>query len=112
MDLDGLPPLWLDHLNIPAEDPELLAQWYAERMGLQRKGAQVIGPGISIVFRKGEPLKVGDNFHFGFRVETKSAVEHWARHLGAAIAFDEEDFFATRITDPDGNVFEVYWDRL
>lgn len=112
MDMDTLPPLWLDHINIPAEDPETLAQWYAERMGLERRGAMVTGPGISIFFRKGEPLNAGDNFHFGFRVETKSAVEAWAKHLGVAIAYDEHDFFAARVTDPGGNVFEVYWDKL
>ena len=112
MDLEALPPLWLDHLNIPAQDPEVLAQCYADRLGLECRGTMVIGPGISIFFRKGAPLKAGDNFHFGFRVETKSAVDVWARHLGIAIAFDEDDFFATRLTDPEGNVFEIYWDKL
>jgi catechol-2,3-dioxygenase len=112
MDTSSLPPLWLDHINIPAQDPEVLAQWYADRLGIEQKGTAVVGPGISLMFKKGTPLKAGDAFHFGFRVETKSAVESWARHLGVAIAFDEPDFFAARITDPDGNLFEVYWDKL
>jgi catechol-2,3-dioxygenase len=107
-----LPPIWLDHINIPAHDPELLAQWYAERLNLERRGNMVTGPGISIFFKKGAPLKVGDAFHFGFRAETKSDVATWADSLGVPIAFDEDDFFAARITDPDGNVFEVYWDKL
>ena len=50
-------------------------------------------------------------FHFGFRVETKSNVEAWAEALGVSIAFDEDDFFAARVQDPDGNIFEVYWDK-
>ena len=112
MDMSTLPPLWLDHINIPAQDPEVLAQWYADRLGIERRGNMVVGPGISIFFKKGPPLKAGDAFHFGFRVENKSAVETWAEHLGVAIAFDEHDFFAARVTDPDGNVFEVYWDKL
>ena len=112
MDMSHLPPLWLDHINIPSQDPEVLAQWYADRLGLERKDTMVSGPGISIFFKKGAPLKAGDAFHFGFRVETKSNVEAWAEHLGVAVAFDEDDFFAARVTDPDGNVFEVYWDKL
>ncbi len=110
--MSTLPPLWLDHINIPSSDPEVLAQWYAQRMGLERRGTMVFGPGISIFFKKGAPLTAGDAFHFGFRVETKSAVEAWAEHLGVAIAFDEDDFFAARITDPEGNLFEIYWDKL
>ena len=112
MDMTNLPPLWLDHVNIPAQDPEVLAQWYADRLGLERRGAMVVGPGISIFFNKGAPLRAGDAFHFGFRVETKANVEKWAEHLGVSIAFDEDDFFAARVIDPDGNVFEIYWDKL
>jgi len=112
MDMGRLPPLWLDHVNVPSQDPELLAQWYAERLKLERRGAMVYGPGISIFFKKGAPLKAGEAFHFGFRVETKSNVEQWAEHFGVPIAFDEDDFFAARVVDPDGNVFEIYWDKL
>jgi catechol-2,3-dioxygenase len=111
MDMGNLPPLWLDHVNIPTQDPEVLAQWYADRLGIERRGTMVIGPGISLVFKKAAPLKAGEAFHFGFRVENKSAVESWAEHLGVAVAFDENDFFAARVADPDGNVFEVYWDK-
>lgn len=107
-----LPALWLDHLNIPTNDPEVLAQWYADRLNLECRGNILVGPGISIFFKKGEPLRAGDAFHFGFRVETKSAVEAWAAHLGVPVAFDEHDFFAARIMDPDGNIFEIYWDKL
>lgn len=107
-----LPPIWLDHINIPSQDPEVLAQWYADRLSLQRRGTMVTGPGISIFFKKGAPLKAGDAFHFGFRAETKSDVATWAEAMGVAIAFDEDDFFAARINDPDGNVFEIYWDKL
>jgi len=108
--MNMLPPLWLDHVNIPTADPEVLAQWYADRLGIERKGAMVVGPGVSIVFKKGQPLNAGNAFHFGFRVETKSAVEVWAEHLNVPIAIDEDDFFAARVKDPDGNLFEVYWD--
>ena len=39
--MSNLPPLWLDHINIPARDPEVLAQWYAQRLGIERKGTHV-----------------------------------------------------------------------
>jgi catechol-2,3-dioxygenase len=107
-----LPPIWLDHVNLPANDPDVLAQWYAERLGVEAKGAQVVGPGISLFFKKGVPLQQGENFHFGFRVESRSAVDTWAQHLGVPIAFDEPDFFSARVTDPEGNLFEIYWDKM
>ena len=110
--MSTLPPLWLDHINIPSKDPEVLAQWYAQRLGLERRNTMVHGPGITIFFKKGTPLNAGDAFHFGFRVETKTAVETWAEALGVAIAYDEADFFAARVTDPEGNLFEIYWDKL
>lgn len=110
--MSTLPPLWLDHINIPSKDPEVLAQWYAQRMRLDRRDTMVYGPGISMFFKKGTPLNVGDAFHFGFRVENKAAVEAWAEALNVAIAYDEDDFFAARITDPEGNLFEIYWDKL
>jgi catechol-2,3-dioxygenase len=109
---DTLPAIWLDHLNLPASDPEMLARWYADRLNLDVKGHIAYGPGISLFFHKGLPLKAGDAIHFGFRVETRSSVEAWADHLGVPVSFDEENFFAARVTDPDGNVFEIYWDEL
>ena len=30
---------------------------------------------------------------------------------GGFLVFDEDDFFAARVTDPEGNVFEIYWDK-
>ena len=110
--MSTLPAIWLDHLNLPAEDPEGLAQWYAKRLGLQQRGSNVTGPGITLYFTKGMPLRANDRFHFGFRVENRSAVERWAEHLGVAIAYDEEDFFAARMADPEGNTFEIYWNKL
>jgi catechol-2,3-dioxygenase len=110
--MSTLPAIWLDHLNLPAQDPELLAQWYAQRLGLEQRGANVVGPGITLYFTKGMPLRQGDRFHFGFRVENRSAVDAWAQHLGVAIAFDEDNFFAARVSDPEGNTFEIYWNRM
>src|SRR5262249_28253681 len=98
-----LPPIWLDHLNLPAQEPAILAQWDAERLGLEQRGTTAVGPGTTLYFTKGIPLPPGNHFHVGFRVESRGAVEAWAQHLGIAIAFDEHDFFAARMTDPEGN---------
>lgn len=110
--MSTLPAIWLDHLNLPAADPEGLAQWYAQRLGLEQRGPNVVGPGIALYFATGMPLRQGDRFHFGFRVESRAAVEAWSQHLGVAIAFDEDDFFAARLSDPEGNTFEIYWNKM
>lgn len=112
MTMSLLPALWLDHISIPTQDPDVLAQWYADRLNLEVRGNRLVGPGISIFFTKGAPLRAGDTFHFGFRVESRAAVEAWATHLGVPVAFQGEDYFAARIKDPDGNIFEIYCDRL
>ena len=109
--MSTLPAIWLDHLNLPAHDPEILAQWYSQRLGLEQRGARAIGPGITLYFSKGIPLPPANRFHFGFRVESRSAVDAWAQHLGVAITFDEDDFFSARMSDPEGNTFEIYWNK-
>jgi catechol-2,3-dioxygenase len=61
---------------------------------------------------KGEPIRAGEAFHFGFRVESRSPVETWATHLGVPATFRGEDDFCARLKDPDGNTFEIYCDHL
>lgn len=109
--MHAMPAIWLDHINLPARDPVRLASWYALKLGLETTEHGVKGPGILINFSQGEPLNAGTRLHFGFRVESKADVAAWADHLNVPIAFDEHDFFAARVTDPDGNLFEIYWDK-
>jgi catechol 2,3-dioxygenase-like lactoylglutathione lyase family enzyme len=103
------PRLTLDHVNLPARDPEKLAHWYGQTLGFKATPHAVVGPGVTLFFSRGEPLARGKGFHFGFRVEDRDAVRSWSEKLGAPIAFDESDFFAIRIDDPEGNLFEIYW---
>ncbi|HAH10234.1 MAG TPA: hypothetical protein DCL48_09045 [Alphaproteobacteria bacterium] len=106
-----LPAIWLDHINLPARDPERLCAWYATKLGLRAQDNIAYAPGITIAFSRGEPLPAGNLLHFGLRAESRSAVETWAQHFGVGIAFDEAAYFSARITDPEGNLFEIYWDK-
>jgi catechol 2,3-dioxygenase-like lactoylglutathione lyase family enzyme len=109
--MTSLPAIWLDHVNLPAKDPERLCAWYATKLGLQTDGNIVRGPGIAIAFTKGTPVSPECKLHFGLRAESHADVEAWAQHFGVGISIRENDFFAARVTDPEGNVFEIYWDK-
>lgn len=104
-----LPRLTLDHINLPARDPDGLAAWYAKTFGFTCKERFVTAPGVLIFFSAAAPLSRKD-FHFGFRVESREAVRAWSEALGKPMAFEDDDFFAVRIEDPEGNLFEIYWD--
>ena len=109
--MTSLPSIWLDHINLPARDPERLCAWYATKLGLRAGDNIAYGPGITIAFQKGDQLPKGNVLHFGLRAESRGDVEVWANHFGVGVAFDQKDFFSARITDPEGNLFEIYWDK-
>ena len=97
----------LDHINIPARDPERLAQWYADHFKLEAAGRRVSGPGMLIVFQQGEPVNRAPDLHIGLRVPSMSALEQWAEHFGAQPASGAE-FNSFRTSDPEGNCIEIY----
>lgn len=97
----------LDHLNMPARDPEGLARWYAQTFGLQAEGHKVRGPGVLIAFQAGEPLKRAPDLHVGFRVPSNRVLGDWAGKFGATINKGSE-FNAFRTFDPEGNCVEIY----
>ena len=103
--------LRLSHLNLPARDPVGLARWYAEALGFERRDAFVYAHGTLIVFEPGEPLGERGNTHFGFEVATREEVEEWARRFGAEVE-SEPSFASTKVRDPEGNCFEIYWEPL
>ena len=59
--------LKLDHLNMPARDPEGLARWYEQTFGLKAERHVVRGPGVLIAFQAGEPLNRSPELHIGMR---------------------------------------------
>ena len=101
--------LRLAHLNLRARDPEGLARWYEAELGFERCGTFLLGPGTLIAFEPGEPIGARGNTHFGFHVESAAIVRRWAAHFGSVLAASP-DFASTKVRDPEGNCFEVYWE--
>ena len=97
----------LNHLNVPARDPEGLARWYTETFGLRAEGRKVRGPGVLLVFQKSEPLKRAPEFHIGFQVPSNAKLADWARKFGATVNKGEE-FNTFQISDPEENRLEIY----
>lgn len=101
------PSLRLDHVNMPASDPEALADWYAKTFDLQAEGRRVSGPGLLIVFVHGEPVRRAPELHVGLRAPSQSALEQWASRFGTQVAPGAE-FNSFRTFDPEGNCVEIY----
>lgn len=99
--------LQLDHLNMPARDPEGLARWYAQTFGLQADRHRVRGPGVLIAFQAGEPVRRAPELHVGFRVPSMQVLNEWADKLGKPIKKGEE-FNSFQTLDPEGNCLEIY----
>jgi catechol 2,3-dioxygenase-like lactoylglutathione lyase family enzyme len=97
----------LDHMNIPARDPEGLAAWYASTFGLQADAHRVRGPGLLLVFQIGEPVNRAPELHMGFRVPSLAVLNEWAGKFDAEITTGSE-FAAFRVFDPEGNCLEIY----
>jgi len=97
----------LEHLNLPARDPEALARWYAETFGLRAERHLVRGPGVLIAFQAGEPVNRAPELHIGFRVPSMAALTGWAEKFRAQVAQGAE-FVSFRTSDPEGNCLELY----
>jgi catechol-2,3-dioxygenase len=101
------PAILLDHLNIPARDPEGLARWYAETFGLTAKAHVARAPGVLLVFVRGEPVDPASEFHMGLHVPSINALKEWAKKFNAELTPGAE-FTTFRTHDPEGNCIEVY----
>lgn len=99
----------LDHIKIPAKKPDWLAEWYALHFGFKAQGGFVYGPGTLIIFEPGEPSDYQGKTHFGFRCDSRSAVENWAEKFNEVLNQDET-YCGFNTADPEGNIFEVYWE--
>lgn len=104
------PDIRLDHINLPALKPEWLAEWYAEMFGFRANKGFVYGNGMYLVFEEGEPAGYGTKPHFGFRCGSREQVTVWAERLEAELV-ENDDYCAFKTRDPEGNHFEVYWER-
>lgn len=101
--------LQLAHLNLPARDPEALACWYEAELGMERRGAFLLTAGTLLVFEAGEPIGQRGNAHFGFRTDSAESVSRYAMHFGTPVE-REPGFASTKVRDPHGNCFEIYWE--
>lgn len=99
--------LQLDHLNIPARDPEGLAKWYADTFGLRHEGNKARAEGVLIAFQKGDPVNRSPELHMGLRVPSMATLEEWRGKLGGEISKGAE-FAAFKVFDPEGNCVELY----
>jgi catechol 2,3-dioxygenase-like lactoylglutathione lyase family enzyme len=99
--------LLLNHVNIPARDPEGLVRWYAETFGLRAEGNKARGPGVLLVFKPGEPVKRSPELHLGFQVPSNAKLAEWAQKFGATVNKGEE-FNTFMVHDPEDNGLEIY----
>ena len=97
----------LQHLNLPARDPQGLARWYATTFGLQADDNKVRGPGVLLAFQLGEPLNRAPEVHAGFLVPSLAELRQWADRLGGSLKQGPE-FTAFQVRDPEGNCVELY----
>jgi catechol 2,3-dioxygenase-like lactoylglutathione lyase family enzyme len=102
--------LLLNHVNIPARDPDGLVRWYAETFGLRAEGNKARGPGVLLVFKPGEPVKRAPELHLGFQVPSNARLAEWAQKFDATVIKGEE-FNAFQVSDPEDNCLEIYCAR-
>ncbi len=108
-----LPPLVINHINIPAQDPQALRAWYVDKLGFESRGGFLWSGGSLLVFVKGEQLR-GD-MHFGFRLPSLDALHGWAtalREKGVDVppVEGDETYSSVYVQDPEGNVFELFYE--
>ena len=99
--------LQLQHLNMPARDPQGLARWYAETFDLQADDNKARGPGVLLAFQRGGPINRAPDLHVGFLVPSLAELKRWAERLGGALK-EGPEFTAFQIRDPEGNCVELY----
>jgi catechol 2,3-dioxygenase-like lactoylglutathione lyase family enzyme len=110
------PPLALNHLNLPARDPEALSRWYCDVLGFRANGRFLWSAGTLLVFVRGEPI-VSGAFHFGFRTSSPAELRAWverARVRGATVGDVEgdESYSYARFADPEGNSIELFYEPV
>lgn len=101
----------LNHVGIPARNPEALAAWYGSHFKLMVEGAFAYGDGWLIACEPGAPLSEMPA-HFGFMLDNRAEVDRWKEYFeGQGIAVDaQRNGNAIFVTDPEGNSFEIFFD--
>ena len=108
----------LNHLYFPATQPEELARWYEDKLGLRREGTHLWAGDSLIVLGEGDPLPQGPDgrrWHFGFRAPSLGALVHWLEQLrerGVEVGELEgnADYSSVDVRDPEGNCVELFYE--
>jgi catechol 2,3-dioxygenase-like lactoylglutathione lyase family enzyme len=111
-----LPPLALNHVNLPARDPVALGRWYVEKFGFQANGRFLWSAGTLLVFVPGVPVASGA-VHIGCRVESLPHLRAWVdelRRRGVVVPDIEGDeaYATVRVHDPEGNEIELFYEPV
>jgi hypothetical protein len=77
----------LQHLNMPARDPQGLARWYANTLGLQADDNKVRGSGVLIAFQPGG----ADQPSAGLARWVSRTVDGGTDAMGRSVTRDPED---------------------
>lgn len=109
-------PLSLNHLNLPARDPDGLRRWYVEKLGFTERGRFLWSGGSLLVFVPGEPLRSKES-HFGFRVASLPELHAWAtrlreRGVDPGEVVGDETYSRVFLKDPEGNGLEVFYEPV
>jgi len=101
--------LQLNHVNIPARDPEGLIRWYVENLGLRADANKARGPGVLLAFQEGEPVNRSPELHLGFQVPSNQKLAEWAAKFGVEVSKKPgAEFHTFQVSDPEGNRLEIY----
>ena len=101
----------LNHVGIPARNPEALAAWYGGHFDLMVEGAFAYGDGWLIACEPGAAI-TGSPAHFGFMLDGRTGVDRWKAYFeGQGIAVEtQRNGNAIFMVDPEGNSFEIFFD--
>lgn len=101
----------LNHVGIPARNPEALAAWYGVHFNLMVEGAFAYGDDWLIACEPGAPLTEMPA-HFGFKLDNRAEVDRWREYFeGQDIAVEAQRHGnAIFMNDPEGNSFEIFFD--
>ena len=114
----SLANLGIGHVGLRVADIKKSVKFYQEVLGLKTRsteeGVARIPSGSDLIVLHGKDYGKSD-FHFGFRVDTVSAVDGWRdwfKNQGIRIEQDEteENYRSIKIRDPDGYWIEITYD--
>lgn len=107
----GVRTVALNHVGIPARNPEALAAWYGFHFNLMVEGSFAYGDGWLIACEPGAPLTEMPA-HFGFMLDSRAGVDFWKKYFeGQDIAVEAQRHGnAIFMKDPEGNSFEIFFD--